>query len=212
MGSIPITRSIPRPCRASCGNSGGGKFLIVWAIPWPEPVGAHPCHCCGLPGMAPAFALRVALGTGLGFQVRIRGRDSHPSTHHQPTTRDRRRFGASAIGRSGLSWICSLGHRMSGSPSSFAASAKVRRQRRFNALQGGDWQRNPAVWKHDRPSHLASCGQISDSHEARSKIPAGAREIARSVAISRPCQHAFATHEADVLVHVRQLVLRLLSY
>ena len=130
--------------------------------------------------------------------------------NQQPETDDDSELPQSA--RSGLSWICSLGHRMSGSPSSLAASAKVRRQRRFNALQGGDWQRNPAVWKHDRPSHLASYGQISDSHEARSKIPAGAREIARSVAISRPCQHAFATHEADVLVHVRQLVLRLLSY
>lgn len=41
---------------------------------------------------------------------------------------------------------------------------------------------------------------------------AGAREVARSLAISRPRRHAFATHKADVLVHVRQLVLRRFSY
>ena len=61
MGSIPITRSIPGPCPASCGNSSSGKFLIAWEISWPEPVRTRPCHCRESPGMAPAFAPLAAI-------------------------------------------------------------------------------------------------------------------------------------------------------
>ena len=89
MGSIPITRSIPRQRQAGCGNRGGGKCLIAWENSWELRTNSAPDRCPRLPLIAPAFARGVALGLHLIFQVRIRGLDRRPSTHRQPPARDR---------------------------------------------------------------------------------------------------------------------------
>ena len=60
---------------------------------------AGPCRCRGLPGVAPAFALTVALDLGRKFQVRIRGRERHPSTRHKATHYNQRRGWTSAVGQ-----------------------------------------------------------------------------------------------------------------
>ena len=73
MGSIPITRSIPRQAQASCGNSSDGKYLIAWEDSWDLHREAARGNCHRLPLVAPAFARSVALGFRLIFQVRIRG-------------------------------------------------------------------------------------------------------------------------------------------
>jgi len=91
MGSIPITRSIPRQRQASRGHSGGVKILIAWENWWELRTDSAPDRCPRLPLVAPAFARGVALGFRLILQVRIRGRDFHLSTRQStddlsPTT------------------------------------------------------------------------------------------------------------------------------
>ena len=96
---FPSPAPLPRRRQASRGNSGGRKILIAWENLGDLHNGLAPGNCPRLPRVAPAFARRVTLDLDLRFQVRIKGRDHHPSTRRQPLVRDRMRNGTSAIGR-----------------------------------------------------------------------------------------------------------------
>lgn len=69
MGSIPITRSIPRQRQAGCGNSSDGNYLIAWENSWDLYRDPAQSNCPCLPLVAPAFARRFALELRLTLQV-----------------------------------------------------------------------------------------------------------------------------------------------
>ena len=109
MGSIPITRSFPRQCRASCGNSGVGNSLVAWGIPWRPPHRSGSCRCRGLSYLAPA----VAPDSNRKFKVRIRGRERSPSTRRKATQCGQR-----------WDWILAVGHQPS-----FSISSRIHPER-----------------------------------------------------------------------------------
>ena len=88
----------PLHSQASRGNGGGGKYLTASENSWVLRTNSGPDHCARLPLTAPAFARGAALGLRLiKFQVRIGGRDRHPSALRQPPCQDRMRHGISAV-------------------------------------------------------------------------------------------------------------------
>ena len=99
---FPSPAPLPRHRQTS---SGDGTILIAWENSWDlrdaSAEGSLPSaapHCLRLPLFAPVLARGFALDLNLRFQARIRGREPHPSPHHPPTTRVRRRHGTSAVG------------------------------------------------------------------------------------------------------------------